>query len=69
VPEPKPVPNLKQRLSFTVDELAQLTGLSMCSSYRLAHLIGRRLDKRLLVPAKALDEWLSETPPSRAEAK
>ena len=60
-------PKPQQRLSYVVSELPDLTGLSLASCYRLARQIGRRLKRRIIVPAAALDRWLSEGQPPAAE--
>lgn len=42
---------------FTVNDLRKYLGLTRGEAYELAHVVGRKLRRRLLVPRSALQTW------------
>ena len=54
-------PEVQKRIAFSVRELAEQTGLSqpfLRLEIRRGHLRASKLGRRVLVSAKAIDEWL-----------
>ena len=51
--------NKKTALFLTVRELADLVPVSRASVYRLAHVLGKRVGRRLLVPRTRFERWLA----------
>lgn len=52
-----------QRLAISVDEAAELLGISRGLAFEMARdgrLPARRLGRRFIVPLKALERWLAE---------
>lgn len=67
---------VNEKLAFTVDEVAQLLGISRSSAYQAVHsgeIPSLRIGRRYLVPKQALDELLRATPtvsePAESEGK
>jgi len=65
-----------EKLASTVDEVAQLLGISRSSAYQAVHsgeIPSLRIGRRYLVPKQALDEMLRVTPivsePTESEGK
>lgn len=51
------------RITYTVDEVAKLLGLSTANAYKLTQTKGFpaiRIGKRIIVPKAGLNQWLEE---------
>jgi hypothetical protein len=51
------------RLAYAPKELPAVLGVSRGMAYELAKLLGRRIGRRVLVPAAALEKWLARGRP------
>jgi excisionase family DNA binding protein len=55
----------RDRLAYTVDELAGSTGTGRSKIYaeiRVGHLRAKKLGSRTLITAEAVDDWLKQLP-------
>lgn len=54
---------MKNKLTYDVDDLRELTGLGKNQCYQLCNTPGFpafRVGKRILIPVESLNEWLRE---------
>lgn len=72
---PKAIPKQPNRLAYTVEETAQLLGLSPATVYRMIYngripfkRTGKGEKNRIIIPAAALEKWLNSFDEARRVA-